>query len=123
MKLILKLIKEIIIIMGIYYFGIWISALIKPFILIPGNIIGMGILFILLNFGIVKIEYIEKTSGFMLKHMGLFFIPLSVSIYILFDSIKDILLPIVIILVISNIFVLAMTGKTVDKFIEMEKRT
>ena len=122
MNLIIKLVKEIAIILGIYYLGIWISDLIKPLILIPGNIIGMGLLFFLLNFKIVKIENIEKTSSFLLSHMGLFFIPLCVSLYISFDSVREILIQIMAILMVSNIFVMAVTGKTVQKFIEMEER-
>lgn len=122
MNLIIKLVKEIAIILGIYYLGIWISDLIKPLILIPGNIIGMGLLFLLLNFKIVKIENIEKTSSFLLSHMGLFFIPLCVSLYISFDSVREILIQIMAILMVSNIFVMAVTGKTVQKFIEMEER-
>jgi len=121
MNLIIKLIKEFAIILGIYYLGIWISQLIKPLILIPGNIMGMCILFLLLNFGIVKIGHIEKTSSFLLRHMGLFFIPLCVTLYVTFDLIRDIWIQIIIILVISNIFVMVVTGKTVQKFIELEK--
>ncbi|SHJ10826.1 holin-like protein [Dethiosulfatibacter aminovorans DSM 17477] len=121
MKLIFKLVKEITIILGIYFLGLWISDLIKPLILIPGNIIGMGLLFLLLNFNIVKTDHIEKTSSFLLRHMGFFFIPLCVSLYVLFDSIRGILIQIMIILVVSNIFVMAVTGKTVQKSIEMEE--
>jgi holin-like protein len=123
MKLIIRLIIEIGIILGIYFLGMWVSDLIRPVILIPGNILGMGILFTLLSFNIVKIENIEKTSGLLLKHMGFFFVPLCVTLYITFDYISDIWVQIVVILVISNIFVLAVTGKTVQKFIEMESRS
>jgi holin-like protein len=123
MKLTIKIIKEIVIILGIYYIGMWISDLIRPVILIPGNIIGMAILFTLLTFNVVKIDYIEITSSLLLKHMGFFFVPLAVTIYITFDYISDIWVQIVVILVISNIFVLVVTGKTVEKFIEMEKRS
>jgi holin-like protein len=123
MKLIIRLIIEIGIILGIYFLGMWVSDLIRPVILIPGNILGMGILLALLSFNIVKIENIEKTSGLLLKHMGFFFIPLCVTLYITFDYISDIWVQIVVILVISNTFVMTVTGKTVQKFIEMESRS
>lgn len=123
MKLIIRLIIEIGIILGIYFLGMWVSDLIRPVILVPGNILGMGILFALLSFNIVKIENIEKTSGLLLKHMGFFFIPLCVTLYITFDYISDIWVQIVVILVISNMFVMTVTGKTVQKFIEMESRS
>ncbi len=123
MKLIIRLIIEIGIILGIYFLGMWVSDLIRPVILIPGNILGMGILFALLSFNIVKIENIEKTSGLLLKHMGFFFVPLCVTLYITFDYISDIWVQIVVILVISNMFVMTVTGKTVQKFIEIESRS
>jgi|LGVF01.2.fsa_nt_gb holin-like protein len=123
MKLIIRLIIEIGIILGIYFLGMWVSDLIRPVILIPGNILGMGILFAMLSFNIVKIENIEKTSGLLLKHMGFFFVPLCVTLYITFDYISDIWVQIVVILVISNMFVMTVTGKTVQKFIEIESRS
>ncbi|MBV1756523.1 MAG: CidA/LrgA family protein [Dethiosulfatibacter sp.] len=118
----MKIIKEILIILGIYYLGLLISDLISGLFFIPGNIIGMGILFILLNTGIVKIGHIKHTSSFLLKHMGFFFIPLGVAFYVLFDEIRPFWIQIFTILIVSNIFVMACTGKIVELFIINEDK-
>jgi holin-like protein len=118
----MKIIKELVIILGIYYLGLLISSLVSGIIFIPGNIIGMGILFFLLNAGIVKIEHIKNTSGFLLKHMGFFFIPLGVAFYVLFDVIRPVWVQIFVVLIVSNIFVMAVTGKTVQYFIFREDK-
>ncbi|HAE41382.1 MAG TPA: CidA/LrgA family protein [Clostridiales bacterium] len=110
----MKILKELLIILGIYYAGLLISDLISGFFFIPGNIIGMGMLFLLLNVGIVKIEHIKHTSGFLLKHMGFFFIPLGVAFYVLFDVIRPVWVEIFVVLIISSVFVMAVTGKIVE---------
>ncbi|MDP3387850.1 MAG: CidA/LrgA family protein [Eubacteriales bacterium] len=118
----MKIIKEILIILGIYYSGLLISDLISGLFFIPGNIIGMGILFFLLNTGIVKIDHIKHTSSFLLKHMGFFFIPLGVAFYVLFDVIRPVWIQIFVVLIVSSIFVMAATGKIVELFILNEDK-
>jgi holin-like protein len=118
----MKILFEGAIILAVYFLGIFISDIVRSVVFIPGNIIGMGLLFLLLNLGVVKISCIEKVSGFMLKNMGFFFIPLSVGIYVLFDIIRPVWIEITIILILSNIFVLFVTGKIVQIFIEKTKK-
>jgi holin-like protein len=118
----MKILFEGAIILAVYFLGIFISDIVRSVVFIPGNIIGMGLLFLLLNLGVVKISCIEKVSGFMLKNMGFFFIPLSVAIYVLFDIIRPVWIEITIILILSNIFVLFVTGKIVQIFIEKTKK-
>lgn len=58
--------------------GFWI---VRTFALpIPGNVVGMLILFILLMTGIVRMEWIESASHFLLKHFAFFFVPICVSL-------------------------------------------
>ncbi|MEG6584234.1 CidA/LrgA family protein [Dendrosporobacter sp. 1207_IL3150] len=47
---------------------------------IPGNVVGMILLFALLMVGIVRIEHVEIASSNLLKHMSFFFIPLAVGL-------------------------------------------
>jgi holin-like protein len=47
---------------------------------IPGNVLGMVILFILLLTGVVKVSWIEKGALFLNKHLAFFFIPISVGL-------------------------------------------
>ena len=61
---------------------LWIGNQIELFcgIPIPGNVIGMLLLFLLLLCGIVKLEYLQDATDFLLKHLVFFFIPFAVGL-------------------------------------------
>ncbi|MET3194983.1 CidA/LrgA family holin-like protein [Bacillus sp. OAE603] len=52
----------------------------KFHLMIPGSIIGMFILFCLLNIPIFKDKWVREGSNFLNKHLTLFFIPATVGI-------------------------------------------
>lgn len=52
----------------------------KFHLMIPGSIIGMFILFCLLNISFFKDKWIRDGSNFLNKHLTLFFIPVTVGI-------------------------------------------
>jgi len=52
----------------------------KFHLMIPGSIIGMFILFALLNIPLFKEKWIREGSNFLNKHLTLFFIPATVGI-------------------------------------------
>ena len=68
----MKLFREAIIIFGIYLLGVLIADVTR--LPIPGNVIGMLILFLLLCFKIIKVEQISTISNFFLDHLAFFFI-------------------------------------------------
>lgn len=47
---------------------------------VPGNVLGMVILFVLLITGAVKLRWIENASSFLIKHLAFFFIPIAVGL-------------------------------------------
>lgn len=47
---------------------------------IPGNVVGILILFGLLASGILKMDQIQFIAGWLLKHLGFFFIPIAVGL-------------------------------------------
>lgn len=47
---------------------------------IPGNVIGMMLLFICLMTGVIKLDWINEAASFLLKHLVFFFIPITVGI-------------------------------------------
>lgn len=55
--------------------------LVKAFHLpMPGNVIGMVMLFLLLITGVVKLSWIEDASSLLIKHLAFFFIPIAVGL-------------------------------------------
>ncbi|WP_425458682.1 CidA/LrgA family protein [Clostridium celatum] len=72
----MKFFRESILILSIYFAGEIISKLFN--LPIPGNIVGMILLFLLLISNIVKLEKVENLSNFFLDHLAFFFIPATV---------------------------------------------
>ncbi len=114
----MQIVVTLLMIISIYFVGNEISQLIESVIVIPGNLIGMGILYILLSLGWVKLDFIKRTGDYLLKHMSLFFIPFGVSILSYFDLIKKELLPILIIVIVSTVISMWITAKVIDVFVK-----
>lgn len=102
------------VIMLIFYMGQYISRLISQWFVLPGSIIGMLLLFIALSAGVIPLDFVEGVSGFFLKNMGFFFIPLGVSLIDSYVDIKPILWQVVILLVASTTMVMGLTAKVVE---------
>ena len=46
----------------------------------PGNVLGIVVLFLLLLTGIVKEDHVSTAANFLLKHMVFFFVPVAVGL-------------------------------------------
>lgn len=108
----MKLFREAIIIFGIYLVGELLSGTLG--LPIPGNILGMIILFILLCTKVIKLEQIENISKFLLDHLAFFFIPAGVGLMSSFGIIKDTWLKLILVCVVTTIIVIASTGLIVQ---------
>lgn len=70
----------------IQIFILWLILLSGNFIAgylklpLPGNVLGMLILFALLSLRIVPVAWVEDGAGFLLKHLAFFFIPIAVGL-------------------------------------------
>lgn len=77
---------------------------------VPGNVFGMIILFLLLYFKVVKKQQIRRVSRFLIGNMAFFFIPSGVAIVANFNTIKNVLIPYLLIILFTTIIVLSVTG-------------
>lgn len=88
-----------------YFLVSWLSL---P---LPGNVLGMIILFLLLLTGVIQLEWIQNATSFLLKHLVFFFIPITVGIMTLGPIFLKHGLPIIVILVISAAIGMISTGQ------------
>lgn len=114
----MKLLKQLALILSILALGEYISSLLKNFIVIPGSIVGIIILFLLLQTGIIKIDKIEDISNFLLDNMAIFFVPAGVSLIQSLGIISSNIIVLSITIIISTILVMSVTGIVVDKMIK-----
>ncbi|KMY55813.1 holin [Bacillus sp. FJAT-27231] len=89
---------------------------------IPGSILGMFILFILLQTKIIRLEWIELGANWLLAELLLFFIPAAVGIIKYKNVLIDDGLYVTLVIVLSTAVVMACTGLTAKKIAERKEQ-
>ena len=116
----MNILLQIGIVTGICLVGECISALL-PFIL-PGNIIGMIVIFILLLVRVMKIDHIRQKAQFLKQNMAFFLVPSSVSIIQHIELLKEILIPLLVISMVSTILTFLATAFAVSLTIKLTQK-
>ena len=104
----MKLFRESLIILGIYLIGELLSKSLQ--LPIPGNILGMVILFILLCTKIVKVDNIATVTNFLLDHLAFFFIPAGVGLMASIGIIKSTWWQLLVVCISTTIIIIGVTG-------------
>lgn len=118
----MKIFNQIGILLGVWAAGELASQLIKNIINIPGSILGMIILFLLLQFKILSEEKIKDVADFLLGNMGIFFIPAGVSLIQSLGLIKENAILLLSCIILINIAVMIGSGKSVDFMIKIKEK-
>jgi holin-like protein len=79
---------------------------------IPGGIVGMIILFIMLQLKIIKLEWIERGTSWLLAELILFFIPAAVGVINYQQALGSQWGRILAVIVLSSLTVMIFTGLT-----------
>lgn len=112
---------QILIILVISLIGQYLSNIISfP---IPRTIISSIILFLLLEFKILKVEYFREVVNISRKHLAFFFLPMGVGIMTQFDS-RPIIeyFKVLLIMIFSTFLIMLFTGKLADIIIDIQER-
>ena len=102
--------RQLAIIIGCLAVGEFITWLTG--ISVPSSIIGMLLLTFLLKVKVIKLEWVETISNFLVKNMGFFFVPPGVALILYFDIIGKEIVSIVLATTLSTMLVLVVTGWT-----------
>ena len=116
----MKYIKQFAIIALMTFIGEVLNLLIP--LPVPASIYGMVLLFLCLQTGILKLSQIEETADLLLGVMPIFFISPTVSLMSSIGVIKDSLLGVVVVCVISTAVVMVITGLVAQFVIRHEKK-
>lgn len=84
---------------------------------IPASIYGIVLLFLALEFKVVKVSDIEQTSSFLIAIMPLMFLPPAVGVIESWDLIQGAWLPYVVVTVVSTVVVMAVSGRVTQRII------
>jgi holin-like protein len=70
-------VRGIAIIVAIFLLGGWLHRIGVP---IPGGVLGLLLLYFCLQLGLLKLSWVERGAIMLLRHMVLFFVPLTVGL-------------------------------------------
>lgn len=111
----MKYIIQLMIILFITFLG-EILHYILPFP-VPASIYGMVLLFMALEVKIVKLSSVRETGKFLIEIMPIMFIPAGVGVLDAWGILRPHLVPVVVIMFVSTIIVMAVSGKVTQAVI------
>ncbi len=98
------------------YVGRYIASLL-PFIF-PGSIIGLLLLFLLLEFKIMRLEWIMPAGNLLMKHMAFLFIPSAVGMVAFLNEVYNSALIIIVNVLAGIVFIILVVGRLFQHYTE-----
>lgn len=89
---------------------------------LPGNVLGMSLLFVLLVSGLVKLSHIEDTADFFLKNMAFFFLPACLGVLEIYDQIRPVLIPLLAVCLLTTLLTALAAAGTVHLVLALQRR-
>ena len=116
----MKYIRQFVIILFISFIGEALKYLLP--LPSPASIYGLVLMFALLETKVLKVEAVQDAGKFLIEIMPMMFIPAGVGLLNAWDTLKPVLIPIIVILFVSTIVVMGVSGKVTQTMIEAEER-
>ena len=116
----MKYIRQFVIILFISFIGEALKYVLP--LPIPASIYGLVLMFVLLETKVLKVEAVQEAGKFLIEIMPVMFIPAGVGLLNAWDTLKPVLIPIIVILFVSTIVVMGVSGKVTQTMIEAEER-
>ena len=114
------MLKEFMLIFTINYVGMLLSKILH--LPLPGTILSLLLLFLMLQFKVLKLEKIENAGNFLLLNMTIFFMPPTVKIIDSYELLEKDLFKIIVIILVSTFLTMGITGKVVQLMIDLKER-
>ena len=116
----MKYLKQTLILIAITFAAEIIKFLVP--LPVPASIYGLVLLFALLKSGVLKLEQVETVGNLLLELMPLLLVSPSVSFLTAMDSIRPMLLPVLMMGFLGTMAVMAVTGRVAQWMIRREAR-
>ena len=85
---------------------------------VPASVWGMVLLFVLLCLKVIKLDQVQDAADFLLSIMTVMFVPVGASLITSFADIKDEILGIFAIIIVSTVVCFLGTGKFAQRIID-----
>lgn len=116
----MKYLKQFGIILILSFAGELLNLLIP--LPIPASIWGFALMFVCLQTGFLKLDYVKDTAIFLIEIMPLMFIPAAVGLMESWGIIRAKIIPYLVITVLSTFLVMATAGKITQAVIRRDRK-
>lgn len=116
----MKYLRQFVAILGVSFLG-EILRVILP-LPIPASVYGLICMLLLLKSGILKVGQVKEVSKFLIEIMPVMFVPAAVGLIESWNSLREVLIPVAIITVVTTVFVMAVTGKVTQAMMNGKKK-
>lgn len=115
-----KVLGQVGVVFGVCLVGEGIAAVLPvPF---PASVVSMVLLFLLLLTKVIRPCRLKEKAGFLMENMAIFFVPAGVGIMTHFDAIRDSLLPLLAVCVLTTVITFAAAAFTVRGVVALQNR-
>ena len=83
---------------------------------------GSGLMLIGLQTGILPLNAVNEAGGFLIEIMPMLFIPAGVGLMVSWGALKPVIIPISIIIVVTTILVMAVSGRIAQFILKKEDK-
>lgn len=116
----MKFLRQFLLIILFSLIGELLHALIP--LPIPASIYGLVLLFAALMTGLVKLSHVKETAKFLIEIMPIMFVPAGVGLMESWGEFQAMLVPILVILIVSTVLVMGVSGQVTQTVIRMQKK-
>ncbi len=109
---------------GIIMIVTFLGELIKHFVdlPIPASIYGLCLMLLLLMTKVIKIENVKETGMFLIEIMTITLIPTTVGLIVSWNELKEMLVPLIVISIVTTILVMVVSGYVVQYIINYRNK-
>ena len=111
----MKYVREILWIIAFTLLGEVLNRLLK--LPVPAGVYGLFLMLLALLSAIIRLEAVEGAGHFLLDTMTIMFLPAAVGIMTVTELLRPVLLPYLIIIVLSTVLVMSVTGLIAEKIL------
>lgn len=116
----MKYMRQFLLILCISFLGEGLKALLP--LPIPANIYGLILLFAALELHVIRLDAVRDVGKFLIEIMPLMFIPAGVELIESWNALKEIWVPVIVIMVVSTVVVMAVSGRVTQFVIRMRQK-
>ena len=115
----MKYVKQLSIILGISFLAELLEILIP--LPIAASVYGLVIMLVGLITKLIPLEKVETAADFLVDAMSIMFVPATVGIMASVDALKEMLLPICVITIVSTVLIMIVTGRVSQHIIRGQR--